>query len=267
MSVPLIQVDAFTDIPYTGNPAAVCVLREARDAVWMQAVAAEMNLSETAFLVPQADPEGRAFHLRWFTPQVEVALCGHATLGSAHVLWSEGHLAPTETARFHTMSGLLTAERGQDGWIMMNFPAQLEAAVEPPAGLAEALGVSPLYVGRNQDDYLVEVESPEIIRALQPDMQKLAQIRTRGVMVTSRSYNEAYDFISRFFAPAVGIPEDPVTGSAHCCLGPYWSQKLGKKQLIGYQASPRGGVVRVRHDGERILLAGQAVTVLRGELV
>ena len=267
MTVPLIQVDAFTDVPYTGNPAAVCVLPEARDAVWMQAVAAEMNLSETAFLVPQDDAERRAFHLRWFTPKVEVALCGHATLASSHVLWSEGHLAPTETARFHTLSGLLTAQRERGGWIMMNFPVQLEAPVEPPAGLAEALGVSPIYVGRNQDDYLVEVESPENIRSLQPDFQKLAQIRTRGVIVTSRSDNEAYDFISRFFAPAVGIPEDPVTGSAHCCLGPYWAQKVGKSELVGYQASPRGGVVRVRREGDRVLLGGKAVTVLRGQLL
>lgn len=267
MTVRLVQADAFTDVPYTGNPAAVCVLSDARPATWMQAVAAEMNLSETAFLLPQDDPEGRAFHLRWFTPQMEVALCGHATLASAHVLWSEGHLQPNEIARFHTMSGLLTAERGEDGWIMMDFPNQLERPVEPPAGLVEALGVSPLYVGRNRDDYLVEVESAALIRALQPDFQKLGQIKTRGVMVTSRSDDDAYDFISRFFAPAAGIPEDPVTGSAHCCLGPYWSQKLGKNDLIGYQASPRGGIVRVRCAGERVILSGKAVTVLRGELV
>lgn len=267
MTVPISQVDAFTNTAYTGNPAAVCILPEARDDVWMQAVAAEMNLSETAFLVGQEDEDGLAYQLRWFTPKVEVALCGHATLASSHVLWTEGYLKANQTARFHTKSGLLTAQREANGWIMMDFPATLEKPVTPPAGLAEALGVSPLYVGRNQFDYLVEIESAEMIRALKPDFQLLSTLPVRGVIVTSLSDNERFDFFSRFFAPAVGIPEDPVTGSAHCCLSPYWSKKLGKTELIGYQASRRGGIVRVRHQGERVLLGGQAVTVLRGHLM
>ncbi len=270
MTVPISQVDAFTNTPYTGNPAAVCILPEARDDVWMQAVAAEMNLPETAFLVPQEDSAGLAYQLRWFTPKVEVALCGHATLASAHVLWTEGHLKANETARFHTKSGLLTAQREANRWIMMDFPATpatLEEPVAPPAALVDALGVSPIYVGRNQFDYLVEVESAETIRSLQPDLQLLSTLPVRGVIVTSLSDSEMFDFVSRFFAPAAGIPEDPVTGSAHCCLSPYWSNKLGKRELVGYQASRRGGIVRVRHQGDRVLLGGQAVTILRGHLM
>ncbi|MBO0796050.1 MAG: PhzF family phenazine biosynthesis protein [Ktedonobacteraceae bacterium] len=262
MGLGIVQIDAFTNTPFAGNPAGVCLLPAPRDELWMQNVAREMNLSETAFLLRQQD----GFHLRWFTPEVEVALCGHATLASAHFLWEAGHLAPDEQARFHTLSGLLTAEREGD-WIAMNFPAEVEQPAAAPPGLLAALGVeAPGYVGKNRFDYLIEVESEQAVRALRPDFTRLASVEARGIIVTSRASTPGYDFVSRFFGPRVGVNEDPVTGSAHCCLTPYWSRKLGRDDLLGYQASSRGGVVRVRLAGERVILAGQAVTVLRGEL-
>jgi len=228
----------------------------------MQNVAREMNLSETAFLHRHAD----GFNLRWFTPAVEVDLCGHATLASAHVMWEEGYLKPDEQARFYTRSGLLTAER-QGDWIELNFPATPEEPAEAPADLASALGVTPKYVGRSRFDYLVEVDGEETVRAMKPNFLLLEQMPIRGVIVTSRSTSEEFDFVSRFFAPGAGVHEDPVTGSAHCCLGPFWSQRLHKKEFVAYQASARGGVVRVRVSGDRVYLGGQAVTVLRGELI
>lgn len=264
MGLTIYQVDAFTDKPFAGNPAAVCVLPQARDERWMQDVASEMNLSETAFLLREDD----GFRLRWFTPAVEVDLCGHATLASAHILWQEGYLARDQQARFHTRSGLLTADCGSDGWIEMDFPAQPPAPVEAPSQLLAALGIEgrARFVGKNVFDYLIEVETEEAVRGLQPDMTMLAQSPARGVMVTSRASSSGFDFISRFFAPRVGVNEDPVTGSAHCCLAPYWSKQLGKDEMLAYQASARGGVVRVRISDERVKLAGQAVSVLRGEL-
>ena len=262
MGLPIVQVDAFTDRPYAGNPAAVCVLPGPREAGWMQLVAREMNLSETAFLLRRED----GFSLRWFTPTVEVELCGHATLASAHVLWETGALAPGEQARFHTRSGSLTADQRGD-WIELDFPAEPEQPVEAPEGLLEALGVAPRYIGRNRFDYLVQVESEAVVRALRPDLGLLATVPTRGVIATSRAASPEYDFVSRFFAPGVGVDEDPVTGSAHCCLGPHWASRLGKREFIAYQASARGGVVRVRVQGDRVLLGRQAVTVLRGKLV
>jgi PhzF family phenazine biosynthesis protein len=262
MGLAIIQVDAFTDTPFAGNPAAVCLLPEPRDAHWMQQVAREMNLSETAFLLRRPD----GFDLRWFTPAVEVELCGHATLASAHVLWEDGHLTPDETARFHTRSGLLTAQR-QGAWIELNFPAVPEEQVTPPAGLEQALGVTPVYVGKNRSDLLVQVASEAQVRALQPDFTALRALPVRGVMVTSRSERPEFDFVSRFFAPQAGIDEDPVTGSAHCCLGPFWARHLPQTTFTAYQASARGGVVRVRLAGARVYLGGQAVTVLRGELL
>jgi PhzF family phenazine biosynthesis protein len=263
MPVPITQVDAFTDRPFSGNPAAVCLLPAPRDASWMQDVAREMNLSETAFLVKRSD----GFDLRWFTPAVEVALCGHATLASAHVLWEDGHLAPGAQARFHTKSGLLTAERAGD-WIELDFPATRAEGAAAPEGLTEALGLTtqPPFVGRSRFDYVVEVDTEDTVRRLEPDFGALARVDARGVVVTSRA-KPPYDFMSRFFAPRAGVNEDPVTGSAHCALAPYWSAKLGKPALVGYQASARGGVVRVRHAGERVILGGQAVTVLRGDLM
>lgn len=262
MGQSILQVDAFTDRPFAGNPAGVCLLSAAADAKWMQQVAAEMNLAETAFLYR----EGDEFHLRWFTPTLEVDLCGHATLASAYVLWSGGHLSPGEQARFRTLSGLLTADQRGD-WIELDFPAEPASATAPPENLIEALGIEPVNVGRSRVDLLVEVAGEQVVRGLQPDMGLLTTVPTRGVIVTSRSDTPGFDFVSRFFGPAVGVPEDPVTGSAHCCLGPYWAEQLGKDELVGYQASARGGIVRVRLAGDRVKLIGQAVTVLQGELL
>ncbi|HEX4203664.1 MAG TPA: PhzF family phenazine biosynthesis protein [Ktedonobacteraceae bacterium] len=261
MSVQIVQVDAFTREPFAGNPAAVCLLPDARDEQWMQHVAQEMNLSETAFLLR----EQNGFRLRWFTPTVEVDLCGHATLASAHALWEMGVLQPTEQARFFTRSGELLATR-QDAWIEMDFPVKPETTITAPASLLEALGCRATYVGKNEFDYVVEVESEEVVRNLQPDFGLLTRVPARGVIVTSRAEKREYDFVSRFFGPRTGVNEDPVTGSAHCCLAPYWGRKLGRNELIGYQASARGGAVRVRTEGERVILGGQAITVLRGEL-
>jgi PhzF family phenazine biosynthesis protein len=262
MAQQITQVDAFTDRPFSGNPAGVCILEEMRDDRWMQNVAKEMNLSETAFLVKAAD----GYDLRWFTPETEVELCGHATLASAHVLWEERRLQPGEEARFQTKSGLLTAQQ-KEGWIEMDFPAEPERPAVPPPELAAALNVVPMYVGKNRFDYLVEIESENVLRNLKPDFSRLGQVPMRGVIVTARSLSTKYDFISRFFAPAVGVNEDPVTGSAHCCLGPYWQKRLKRYQLYAYQASARGGEVHVRVAADRVMLSGKAVTVLRGELV
>jgi len=262
MGLRITQVDAFTDTPFAGNPAAVCLLQAPRDEGWMQSVAREMNLSETAFVVRTAD----GYDLRWFTPSLEVALCGHATLASAHVLWEDGHLPSARQARFHTKSGLLTGDRVGE-WIELDFPAKREEPAPAPAGLAEALGVTPKYVGKNQFDYLVEVDGEVTVRRLTPNHAMLATLPVRGVIVTSRADSAGYDFVSRFFAPGSGVPEDPVTGSAHCALGPYWQSRLGKSDFVAYQASPRGGVVRVRVAGDRVTLGGKAVTVLRGELL
>jgi PhzF family phenazine biosynthesis protein len=262
MAQRIVQVDAFTSERYRGNPAAVCILQAAAEPGWMQLIAREMNLSETAFLVPNGD----GYHLRWFTPATEVDLCGHATLASAHVLWEEGHLRADQPALFQTLSGELTARKDGD-WIELDFPAEPVAAIEPQAVLSQALGSSPRFVGRNRMDLFVELDDEQTVRSVQPDMSLLRQIEARGVVVTSRSSTAEFDFVSRFFGPAVGIDEDPVTGSSHCGLGPYWGGRLDKEQMTGYQASARGGVVRVRLAGNRVRLGGQAVTVMRGELV
>lgn len=262
MGVPIYQVDAFTNQPFTGNPAGVCVLSEPQDERWMQDVAKEMNVSETAFLVRRAD----GYNLRWFTPTVEVDLCGHATLASAHILWEAGYLRPDGQARFYTRSGLLTADR-KGNWIEMNFPATPEEPASAPPNLIEALGVPAKYVGKSQSDCLVEVDSEEVVRNMKPDFALLTRIPARGVIVTGLASSGEYDFVSRFFGSQVGINEDPVTGSAHACLGPYWSKRLGKNEFLAYQASERGGVMYVRVSGDRVYLSGQAVTVLRGELV
>lgn len=261
MGLKITQVDAFTDQPFQGNPAAVCILPAPGDEDWMRNVAREMNLSETAFLCRHTD----GFNLRWFTPAVEVDLCGHATLASAHVLWEEGHLEPQQLARFFTKSGPLSAQRKGD-WIELDFPVVREESSPAPDGLDGALGVRFQYVGRNPFDYIVELESEEAVRTMHPDFVRLRAINARGIIVTSRSDSPDYDFVSRFFAPRSGIDEDPVTGSAHCCLGPYWHQRLRKTEFVAYQASARGGIVRVRLNGERVILGGKAVTVLRGEL-
>jgi PhzF family phenazine biosynthesis protein len=262
MGVAITQVDAFTDRPFAGNPAAVCLLAQAREESWMQLVAREMNLSETAFMLPR---DG-GFDLRWFTPTTEVDLCGHATLASAHFLWEAGHLADDQSARFYTRSGLLTAEK-KESWIEMDFPATPAETYSPVEGLESSLGVKASYMGRSRFDYLVEVGSEDAVRALKPDFGALKRLDGRGVIVTSRASNSNYDFVSRFFAPASGIDEDPVTGSAHCCLGPFWKERLGRDDLVGYQASARGGFVRTRCVGDRVRISGQAVTVFRGEFV
>ena len=263
MPIRIVTVDAFTNVAFAGNPAAVCVLGEPRPEDWLRNVAREMNLSETAFLVPRHGE----FDLRWLTPSVEVDLCGHATIASAHVLWEDGHLPAGKQARFHTRSGLVTADR-QGDWIELDFPVKMATGAEPPPELLTALRVlSPRAVAKSAFDYLVEIESEQELRTLRPDHARLRKIPVRGVIVTARSSTAGFDFVSRFFAPASGIDEDPVTGSAHAALGPYWGAKLGKAEMTGYQASARGGVVRVRLNKDRIILGGQAVTVLQGTLV
>ena len=263
MGLTITQVDAFADRPFTGNPAAVCILEQPREEAWMQLVAREMNLSETAFLVKR---DG-GYDLRWFTPEVEVDLCGHATLASAHVLWEEGHLPDGHAAHFSTKSGDLTARKNGD-WIDMDFPA---LPITPEAGMREdlelALGTKVKTVGRSRLDCLAEVESEAAVRSLQLDITRIGKLKVRGLIVTSAASGSDYDYVSRFFAPAAGVDEDPVTGSAHCCLGPFWKERLGRDNLLGYQASARGGFVRTRCQGDRVILTGQAVTVLRGEMV
>lgn len=260
MRAAMTIVDAFTDRAFAGNPAAVCLMAEPAPESWMQNVAAEMNLSETAFVVPRND----GFGLRWFTPTVEVELCGHATLASAHVLWQTERVHPDQPIRFDTLSGTLTAVRSGDA-IELDFPARPPKLCDPPPDLLSALGTSAEYVGQNGMDYFVVTDSAHAVRELQPDFPRLAAVGLRGVIVTARSDNTKFDFVSRFFAPGSGVLEDPVTGSAHCCLGPYWAGKLEKSELVGLQVSRRTGLVRVRCVGERVKLGGQAVTVLRGE--
>ncbi|MBW4482344.1 MAG: PhzF family phenazine biosynthesis protein [Tildeniella torsiva UHER 1998/13D] len=261
MTISLTQVDAFTDAAFGGNPAAVCALPEAPPDRWMQQVAQEMNLSETAFFYPEAD----GYRLRWFTPTVEVDLCGHATLATCHVLWSEGHLSNEQPATFHTRSGVLTARRLGD-WIELNFPANPSHPIAEPDGLANALGTTPKAIVENSLGYLVELESAAAVRDLRPNFAALGQFPVHGVTVTSLG-DAPYDFVSRFFAPALGIDEDPVTGAAHCCLGPYWREKLGKTTFLAHQSSARGGVVKVQEEGDRILLSGQAITIFKGDLL
>jgi len=263
MSIPIYQVDAFAERPFAGNPAGVCVLEKPAAEAWMQAVAMEMNLSETAFVVRREDGD---FDLRWFTPSVEVALCGHATLATSHILWETGILSPEETARYHTQSGLLQV-RQVDGQIELDFPATPPEDCEVPDGLLEALGLeSSIYVGRPRFDYLMEVEFEDIVRSLTPEFAKLRSLGVRGIIVTARSDDSQFDFVSRFFAPGAGVDEDPVTGSAHCALVPYWAAKLGKNEMSAYQASARGGSMKCTLAGDRVKLAGRAITVLRGNL-
>jgi PhzF family phenazine biosynthesis protein len=260
--VPIWQVDAFAERPFTGNPAAVCLLEEESNPSWMQSVAAEMNLSETAFVRPLAE----GFELRWYTPTTEVDLCGHATLAAAHMLWSAGPARAGEPIRFHTPSGILTASRSGE-LIELDFPAIPADECTPPDGLLDSLDVEPTYFGRTSTGKCLVVVAAEVVRSLRPDFRRLAEIADRGVIVTAISDDARFDFISRFFAPAAGIDEDPVTGAAHCCLGPYWGERLGKTDLVGFQTSTRGGIVRVRLNGQRVIPGGRAVTVLKGELV
>jgi PhzF family phenazine biosynthesis protein len=257
----IVVVDAFTDQPFRGNPAAVCVLSSPAEERWMQDVAREMNLSETAFLHPVED----GFALRWFTPTTEVDLCGHATLASAHVLWQDGHLGPGDTARFHTRSGVLTADR-RGSEIVMDFPATPPLQCDHLPGLAEALGVIGYrWVGETRFDLLVELDDEVMVRTLEPDLSALGRIERRGIIVTALAEaGQPYDFVSRFFAPAAGVPEDPVTGSAHCALVPYWSRRLGQDKLQARQISPRGGELACELRGSRVFMSGQAVTFMHG---
>ena len=261
-TIPLFQVDAFAAKPFGGNPAGVCILPEKKSKSWMQYIAREMNLSETAFLFKKKNQ----YDLRWFTPATEVELCGHATLASAHILWQFGYLEPGEQARFQTLSGLLSAEKKGE-YIVLDFPAKPEQSASIPSGLKEALDTTPKYVGINKFDYLLELNTESEVRNLRPNFERLKQVQSRGIIVTARADGQKYDFVSRFFAPAVGINEDPVTGSAHCCLGPYWANKLNRNELIGYQASERGGFVHVRVEGDCIHLGGMAVTIFKGEII
>jgi PhzF family phenazine biosynthesis protein len=260
-TIPLYQVDAFSNRPFTGNPAAVCLLENARQDAWMQYLASEMKHSETAFLLEEED----GYRLRWFTPGGEVDLCGHATLASAHVLFSTGRVKADSVIRFFTRSGELNAM--MDGsWIELNFPATPASPAPPPDGMLPALGIQEtLYTGKNDYDYLLVVEDEDLVRNLKPDFRLLKTFPIRGVIVTARSSGE-YDFISRFFAPYYEIDEDPVTGSAHCTLTPYWSGVLGKTSFTAFQASARSGVLKTRLEGERVFIGGQAVTIYEAKL-
>src|ERR1051325_1022403 len=261
MSPDLWLIDAFTDHPFAGNPAGVCLLAEPKPDAWMQSLAREMNQAETAFLLAARD----GYLLRWFTPTVEVDLCGHATLASAHYLWESKRFKPKETARFSTRSGVLTARRAS-GWITLDFPATPPAPCDPPPYLLDAFRSPEAEVLQSRFDYMLVLDYAAKLRSLVPDARLLRGVETRGVIVTAPSDVSGVDFISRFFAPAAGVDEDPVTGSAHCALAPYWAGRLGSTKLIGYQASARGGTVRVEVAGERVLLGGKAVTVVKGKL-
>jgi PhzF family phenazine biosynthesis protein len=260
MKQSIIQVDSFTDKPFAGNPAGVCYLDEPAEESWMQSVANEMNLAETAFFYKQGDD----YNLRWFTPVAEVEMCGHATLATAHVLFHDNHVAHDQRITFHTLSGPLYASlKGE--WIELNFPAKIPSEIPAPDNLEDALGFKPSYFAKAGEDCMAVCDSEETIRNLRPNISAIEKLPTRGLSVTARGSGD-YDFVSRFFAPAYGIPEDPVTGSAHCALAPYWMNVLGKTEMVGYQASPRGGAVRVRVENDRVILGGKAIIVIRGDL-
>ena len=263
MKQTIIQVDSFTNTPYKGNPAAVCVLEAAQEDEWMQLVAREMNLSETAFVIKQ----GTEYNLRWFTPTTEVPLCGHATLATAHVLWTEGYASTGQGIKFQTKSGLLTAKY-QDDWIELDFPVNRSQDIPPITKLQDALGARIKTFAYNSLGYLVELDSPKTVERLHPNFSLIKQLPVANVIVTSLAAEHSpYDFVSRFFAPGLGIDEDPVTGAAHCCLAPYWRDRLHQDSFLAYQASSRGGEMKVNYDGgDRVLLQGQAITVMRGEL-
>lgn len=280
-AIEIFLVDAFTKTVFKGNPAAICILPDARDegmftGGWMQLVAGEMNLSETVFLTKRlqddtSDVDG--YNLRWFTPTTEVSLCGHATLGAAHILWEREYAQGTDI-NFNTKSGVLIA-RSNNGLIELDFPADPVTEVPAPPEIARAIGAKPIFIGKGQEDYLIEVGSEEQVRSLSVNAAKLKQIPSRGFIVTAKAAqsktgysasSEGYDFVSRFFAPSIGIDEDPVTGSAHCTLAGFWGEKLGKTEMTGYQASVRGGFVNVTLKGDVVTLGGHAVTVYAGLL-
>ena len=261
MGLPVCVVDAFADKPFTGNPAAVVFLDGPRDDAWRQSVAAEFNLSETAFV----EPEGGGLRLRWFTPTLEVDLCGHATLASAHALWESGRVPLAEPVVFETRSGRLSARRDGE-WIVLDLPAMPVRPAAPPPGLLTALADTPLAFCENDGLYLLEMDSEQTVRRAAPDLAAWAALTKKGLLLTAASRRATCDFVSRCFFPAEGIAEDPVTGSAHCSLGPYWAQRLNKPVLTAFQASRRGGFLLVRPKGERVEIGGRAVTAWRGEL-
>ena len=270
MGVPIYQVNAFTHEPFHGNPAAVCVLHDPQPEAWMQAVAKEMNLSETAFISPMEE----GWQLRWFTPSTEVPLCGHATMASAFVLRETGRCVQKSPIRFHTRwSGTLIANQSE-GNIELELPAISIEQWPPPDELIAALelsvvpdfvGITPIR-GNNDRDYLIVLHSEDDVRACHPNFDKLSKINA-GIILSARSESGECDFISRYFVPFIGIDEDPVTGVAHCSLVPYWSQRLRKSQVIGYQASTRGGFVYGRREDDRVFLSGKCCMIWRGELI
>ncbi len=262
MGLPFVVADAFAEKAFTGNPAAVVFQDEPRDDAWRAAVAREFALSETAFV----EPLGEAFRLRWFTPTVEVPLCGHATLAAAHALWETGRLPRDRPAVFETASGRLSA-RADAPWATLDLPALPARAAKPPAGLLDVLRDTPLWLGENRQAYFLELDSEDTVRRAEPDLARLKSVTPKDLVLTAAARRGTCDFVSRCFCPASGIPEDPVTGSAHCALGPYWAERLGKPVLTAFQASARGGVLIVRPNGARVELGGKAVTVSRGELL
>jgi len=263
MQTPIFQVDSFTTKPFKGNPAGVCLLDAPKDEAWMQSVAAEMNLSETAFLCPKKD----GYHLRWFTPKTEVRLCGHATLASAHILYEFGYYEESETIEFYTLSGTLTSSF-DNGTILLDFPRLEPTVIETPQVLIEALGQIPLSTVVSGDTHvLAELENESLVRNFDSDFEKISKLPQGEVMITAKAEPGKYDFVSRFFAPQLGINEDPVTGSAHCLLGPYWAERLGKTEFHAFQASPRGGDVYMRLKGDRVVIGGKAVTIFRADLI
>jgi PhzF family phenazine biosynthesis protein len=262
MRIPIYQIDAFTNEPFKGNPAAVCLLSEAISENRMQKIALEMNLSETAFLLP----EDEGFRLRWFTPLVEVELCGHATLASSFILFNQELVKKNDPIHFFTRSGELKASI-QGDWINLNFPGFEEKPFLEAEMLKTILQEDPINIVSSGENVIVELKTSNEIRQLKPDFIQLVKIPIHGLVVTARSDLEEFDFISRYFAPWVGINEDPVTGSAHACLAPYWEKRLKKRKMVAFQASSRGGVVRVEVQGNRVLISGQAIMILKGELI
>jgi predicted PhzF superfamily epimerase YddE/YHI9 len=257
----IFQIDAFTDHAFGGNPAAVCLPAQPCEAEWMHALARELNQSSTTFV--EQRPDG--FSIRWFTRREELVINGTGTLCAAHVLWETGRLPQEQEARLESRSGLLTA-RWDNGWIDIDFPAGSVTTVDPPAGLVEGLGATPTLVVRSNRNVIAVFESEADVRALQPDYPTLARVEARGIIATAADAGSQYDFISRYFGPAGGITEDPVNGSSHTELGPFWQARLGRDELLAQQASPRSGLLRLRPRGDRVSIAGKAVTVARGEL-
>jgi PhzF family phenazine biosynthesis protein len=262
MKLPIYTVDAFTDKPFSGNPAGVCILNDAIPESLMQNIALEMNLAETAFVLKQDD----GYSLRWFSPNTEIDLCGHATLASANIMWQNGVANPDQQLRFHTRSGILTANKHGDE-IVLDFPVLLQKKIDYSEQLIESIGgAKPKYVGMTKWHYLIELEDEKAVRSVMPNYDLMLGLPGWAVIVTAKASMPGYDFVSRFFAPEKGVPEDPVTGSAHCALGPYWQKHLGKDKFRAYQASPRGGTINVTVNGDRVLLSGKAITMLSGEI-